>query len=185
MNWVTLLIVAVGLGMDAFAVSIAVGSRLERLTFRPLFRLSFHFGLFQFLMPVIGWLLGSSVDQYLGALSHWIAFGLLLIVGGRMIFESMKKSAGDIVPSDPTRKWSLVMLSVATSIDALAVGFGVALLEVSVWTASVIIGLVAAAMTLAGMFFGRKLGARLGSWAGVVGGALLVGIGVKTLIEHL
>lgn len=185
MNWISLLGIAVGLGMDVFAVSVAVGSRFDRLSFRPVFRLSFHFGLFQFLMPILGWAAGSTVETSLGGVGHWIAFGLLVIVGARMTYESAVREPAELPLSDPTRKWSLVMLSLATSIDALAVGFGIALLEVSVWTACMVIGVVAAAMTLVGMFFGRQLGARLGSWAGVFGGLLLIAIGIKTLVENL
>lgn len=171
--------------MDAFAVSIAVGSRFERLTIRPLFRLSFHFGLFQFLMPIIGWYAGSRIERFVDSFAPWLAFGLLAWIGIKMIRESRQPAACDLALNDPTRKWSLVMLSVATSIDALAVGFSIALLKIEVWSASVVIGLVAGAMTAIGMYFGRALGERFGRVMELAGGLILIGIGARILIQSL
>jgi putative Mn2+ efflux pump MntP len=170
--------------MDAFAVSIAVGSRLKAISFRPLFRLSFHFGLFQFMMPVIGWYFGSRIEHLMRDYDHWIAFGLLFTIGAKMIYESITKSDEDRSLKDPTRKWSLVVLSVATSIDALAVGLSIALLGIEVWTASIIIGIVACVMTAIGMVFGRNLGAIFGKRMEFIGGMILIGIGIKIVIEH-
>lgn len=183
MNWVVVLSIALGLAMDAFAVSIAVGSRLERLSFRPLFRLSFHFGLFQFLMPILGWFLGSRVERVVDSFASWLAFALLAYIGVRMIRESRMAASHNITLSDPTRKWSLVMLSLATSIDALAVGFSMALLGIDLWTAAVVIGVVACVMTAIGMSFGRALGERFGRLMELLGGLILIAIGVKTLIQ--
>lgn len=185
MTWLTTLIIAVGLGMDAFAVALAVGCRQQRLEFRPMFRLSFHFGLFQFLMPVIGWYAGTQVDQYLRAVDHWIAFGLLALIGAKMIRESFEADEDCRPQSDPTRKWTLVALSVATSIDALAVGLSMAMIGVDVWAPSAIIGVVALLMTAIGMTFGRKVGVRFGRRMELVGGLVLIGIGVKIVVEHL
>ncbi len=169
--------------MDAFAVAIATGSRLERLTFRPTFRLSFHFGLFQFLMPIIGWYGGTRIEHLIKDYDHWIAFGLLLFIGINMIRESLSKDDGAPV-KDPTRKWTLILLSIATSIDALAIGLSMALLDVDILWASVIIGVVASAMTIVGMVFGRRLGIRFGKRMGFVGAAVLIFIGTKILIDH-
>lgn len=185
MTWLTTLIIAIGLGMDAFAVALAVGARRPTLTFRPLFRLSFHFGLFQFLMPVIGWYCGSQVEVYIHDFDHWLALALLGFIGGKMIWESVSPDHTSPAPSDPTRKWSLVLLSVATSIDALAVGLSMAFLRVDIWTPSVIIGLVAATMTAVGMVFGRQLGVRFGKRMELIGGIILIGIGIKIVVEHL
>jgi putative Mn2+ efflux pump MntP len=185
MTWLTTLIIAVGLGMDAFAVALAVGSQREKLTFRPMFRLSFHFGLFQFLMPVIGWYAGTQIDQYLRAVDHWIAFALLGFIGARMIRDSFCSDEEHCAAGDPTRKWTMVALSVATSIDALAVGLSMAMIGVEVWTPAAVIGIVALVMTAAGMVFGRRLGARFGRRMELVGGLVLIGIGVKIVIEHL
>jgi putative Mn2+ efflux pump MntP len=185
MTWLTTLIIAVGLGMDAFAVALAVGCRRRTLAFRPLFRLSFHFGLFQFLMPLVGWYVGAQVDQYFLAVDHWIAFILLALIGAKMIRESFADSEDPCAAGDPTRKWSLVALSVATSIDALAVGLSMAMIGVDVWFPSVIIGIVALIMTAVGMIFGRQLGVRFGRRMELVGGLILIGIGVKIVVDHL
>jgi len=184
MSLLTIIAIAVGLGMDAFAVSIAVGSR-TKLSFRPVFRLAFHFGLFQFMMPVIGWLVGAQASKIIGSYDHWVAFGLLALIGSKMIYESFKDKSDRSDISDPTRKWQLVILSVATSIDALSVGFSLALLNVEIIYISVIIGVVAAAMTVVGMAFGRMLGLRFGRCMEFIGGLILIGIGVKILVEHL
>ena len=184
MEWFTILGIAVGLGMDAFAVSLVAGCRRSHISFRPLFRLSFHFGLFQFLMPVIGWYLGSHIEDYIKEYDHWIAFGLLFIIGAKMIKEALSSESDELSQSDLTRGWTLVMLSIATSIDALAVGLSMAFLGVDVWTPGIVIGLVAAAMTAIGMFFGRQLGTKFGRRMGLVGGLVLIGIGIKIVIEH-
>ncbi len=175
---------ALGLALDAFSVAIAVGIRLPKLSFRPIFRLSWHFGLFQCLMPILGWLAGVTVQKWVAAFDHWIAFGLLSFIGGKMIYESF--GAKDENPNaDPTRGWSLVILSVATSIDALAVGLSMAIIGVSVWIPSVIIGVVAGLMTILGMHLGRKLGSKLGHRMEFVGGVILISIGLKILLEDL
>jgi putative Mn2+ efflux pump MntP len=185
MNFLTIIGIAFGLAMDAFAVAIAVGSRLERLSFRPLFRLSFHFGLFQFMMPIIGWFIGSQVSRWIHNYDHWVAFGLLLYIGVKMIYESLKhRESGDTL-ADPTRKWSLMVLSIATSIDALAVGLSVALLNIQILFPSVIIGIVAAIMTTIGMVFGKQLGSRFGKRMEQLGGLILIAIGLKILLDHM
>lgn len=185
MNLLTIIGIAFGLAMDAFAVAIAVGSRLERPTFRPFFRLSFHFGLFQFMMPIIGWFAGNQIAKYIRDLDHWVAFGLLLFIGGKMIYESQGKHKADMAFADPTRKWTLVILSIATSIDALAVGLSIAMLNVQIFNASVIIGGVAAIMTAIGMYFGKRLGERFGKIMELSGGIILIAIGARILISHL
>jgi putative Mn2+ efflux pump MntP len=185
MNLLTIIGIALGLAMDAFAVSIAVGSNLPRVTFRHFFRLSFHFGLFQFMMPIIGWYGGTKIARFIEHFDHWVAFGLLLFIGGKMIYESFgeKESISNI--SDPTRRWSLIMLSIATSIDAFAVGLSIAMLNYEIWFASVIIGIVAALLTSLGMLFGRQLGGRFGKRMELVGGLILIGIGLKIVFGHI
>jgi putative Mn2+ efflux pump MntP len=185
MDALTLAWLAVGLGMDAFAVSIVVGSAAGRLSFRPIFRLSFHFGLFQFLMPIIGWGLGLSVASYIEAFDHWLALALLTFVGGKMIMESRSDASTPSTGGDPTRGWTLVALSVATSIDALAVGLSMAFLRVDVLTPSVIIGIVACAMTAIGMSLGSRLGRKFGRRMELIGGLVLISIGIRIVVEHL
>jgi manganese efflux pump family protein len=185
MAFVTILGLALGLAMDAFAVSIAVGSRMDRLAMRPLFRLSFHFGLFQFLMPIVGWFVGSQIARYIHRWDHWIAFALLAYIGSKMIWESWRRDETRPQVTDPTRKWSLILLSIATSIDALAVGLSIALLNVAILFPSVIIGIVAAVMTAVGMAFGRTLGARFGRGMELIGGLILIAIGLNIVIGHM
>jgi putative Mn2+ efflux pump MntP len=185
MDFLTLLGIAFALAMDAFAVALATGMNLTTLTGRHLFRLGFHFGLFQALMPVIGWLAGLTVQRQIAGWDHWIAFGLLAFVGGHMLWEAWRETEEEKSASDPTRGLSLVLLSVATSIDALAVGLSLSVLGVSIWTPALVIGLVAGALTVAGMLLGRRAGDRWGPRVEIVGGLILIGIGLKILFEHL
>lgn len=171
--------------MDAFAVAVATGIYLGKVSGRQTFRLSFHFGLFQFLMPLIGWRAGLSVVGYLRDYDHWLAFALLALLGGKMIFEAFREEESARRPSDPTRGTSLVLLSIATSVDALAVGLSLGVLRVRIWVPAVVIGLVAAALTAAGMHLGRPLGSRLGRKMEIAGGTVLIGIGAKILFQHL
>ena len=184
MDTITLLGIAVALAMDAFAVALATGLALSVMNGRHLFRLGFHFGLFQALMPVIGWLAGMTIQRWIADYDHWIAFALLAFVGGKMIYEAFFDHDQDALERDPTRGWSLVMLSVATSIDALAVGLSLALLSVSVWVPSLVIGLTAGVLTVIGMLLGRRINGIWGKRVEVFGGLVLCGIGVKILVEH-
>jgi putative Mn2+ efflux pump MntP len=181
----SLIAVAVALAMDAFAVALAAGAVLHPLSFRPCFRLAFHFGLFQALMPVIGWLAGLTVQSFAAAWSHWIAFALLLYIGGRMIYEAISAEDGQERNNDPSRGLTMVGLAVATSIDALAVGLTLAMLDVVVWVPALVIGLVACGFTVLGLFLGTRAGKRWGSRVEVAGGTLLILIGLKILLSAL
>lgn len=185
MDSLSLIALAVALAMDAFAVALAAGAILHPLTFRPCFRLAFHFGLFQAMMPVIGWLAGLTVQSFVAAWSHWIAFALLLYVGGRMIHEAVSAEEGAERANDPSRGLTMVALSVATSIDALAVGLTLAMIDVVIWIPSLVIGLVACGFTVAGLFLGTRAGKRWGKRVEVAGGVILIGIGVKILLSAL
>lgn len=178
-----LLAIALGLAMDAFSVALAAGLALKHVGPRQAFRLSFHFGLFQFLMPIVGWLAGSTVAQYIAAYDHWLAFALLTYVGGKMIWESIFDHHTKL-KGDPTRGTRLVALSVATSIDALAVGLSMALLGIPVLLPAVVIGLVAATATLVGLTIGPFAGILLGPWMERAGGVILIAIGIKIVLEH-
>lgn len=183
MDWITLIGIAVALAMDAFAVALGAGLTLSILNGRHLFRLGFHFGLFQALMPIIGWLAGMTVQQWIAAYDHWIAFSLLGFVGGKMIWEAFRENS-DEEAADPTRGMTLVMLSIATSIDALAVGLTLAMLDVSIWVPALVIGVVAGVFTVAGMLLGRRLSGLWGRRVEIFGGLVLCGIGIKILVEH-
>ena len=175
---------AVGLAMDAFAVSLGIGTTQQACTPRPIFRLSFHFGLFQFMMPVIGWLAGSRIAYLISSWDHWLAFGLLAFVGGRML-RSGFSSEEEPDPCDPSRGRTLVMLAVATSIDALAVGLSLAMLRVSILEPSIVIGVVTSSLSLGGLLLGHRLGETFGKRTEVFGGLVLIAIGLRVLLSHL
>jgi putative Mn2+ efflux pump MntP len=181
----SLLALACALAMDAFAVAIVSGIALNPLTRRQVFRLSFHFGLFQALMPSIGWIAGNALYRYISSVDHWIAFGLLAFVGGKMFLESFHQEAEKKAPSDPTKGWDLIILSIATSIDALAVGLSLAIIGQGIFKPAMIIGLVAAAFTVIGMRLGRKIGTLWGKRVEAAGGIILIAIGLRILISHL
>ena len=185
--WLFSLLIALSMAMDAFAVAVASGVSLKIVSPRQTFRLAWHFGFFQALMPIIGWSGGLTVRPLIEHYDHWVAFVLLALVGGHMILEAMDKKKEEGRPrNDPTRGLRLVMLSVATSIDALAVGLSLALLKISIWLPALVIGAVATIGTAAGLHLGKKAGAssRLGSYAEVTGGLVLIAIGLKVLYEH-
>lgn len=184
MNTLTLIGMALGLAMDALAVAVVTGVVLGGVTGRQTFRLAWHFGFFQFLMPVIGWAAGLTVERWLAAWDYWLAFGLLAVIGGKMIYEG---TAGrrEAAVRDPTRGFSLVALSVATSVDALAVGLSLGVLRVRIWYPAVVIGSTALVLTAAGIRLGPRLGVRFGGKAEIAGGAILIGIGVKILVQRL
>lgn len=181
----SIIAIAFGLAMDAFAVAIASSVSLGKVSGRQVFRLAFCFGFFQALMPLIGWLGGLTVERWVSAWDHWAAFALLAFIGGKAVATSFKKGKSGEPRRDPTRGLTLVVLSVATSIDALAVGLSFGLLEVAIWYPVTVIGLVAAAMTTMGMLLGGRLGVRFGRRAELAGGLVLIGIGVKILADHL
>jgi len=181
MDDLTLLGTAVALGMDAFAVGAAVAAGLERLTFRHTFRLTWHFGLFQSLMTFLGWLGGAGLSAFLFGMNDWIAFGLLLALGVNMIRESMSDEERTD-RFDPTRGWSLVGLSVATSIDALAVGVSLSLIGMTILKPALLIGITALLMTFAAMRLGRRAGSHLGQWAERAGGIVLILVGFRILL---
>jgi len=186
MNLLTTLLIAVGLAMDCFAVSLGIGTTRVADSPRPIFRLAYHFGFFQFLMTVLGWLVGQTIVTFVATFDHWIALGLLAFVGIRMIIEGMDlKNSEEPVRTDPSKGGTLVILSIATSLDALAVGLSLAMLSVNIWTASLTIGLVSSGFSLIGLLAGQKLGQVFGKRMEVLGGLLLIGIGIRILITHL
>ena len=189
MNLLVILGIAVGLAMDTFAVATATSVTLRKVTGRQIFRFAFHFGLFQAAMPVIGWFAGRSVYSYIAGWDHWLAFGLLSFVGGKALYEAFwgeeEETETSNTRQDPTKGTSLVMLSVATSIDALAVGLSFAALNVQIWYPVAVIGLVTAALTTTGMLVGSRLGAHFGRRVEILGGLILVAIGVNILFKHL
>ena len=180
----SLLAIALALALDAFAGAVVTGLADLPLTRRRIFRLAFHFGLFQALMPALGWAVGRAVHRFVGGVDHWIAFALLALVGFRMLWEAFRAEEERRL-GDATRGWSLVALSVATSVDALAVGLSLAMLETSILVPALVIGLVAAGLTVAGMVLGRWIGTAWGKRVEVLGGAVLIAIGIRIVWEHM
>ncbi len=189
MHIITTLGIALALAMDAFAVAIATGVNLKQVSARQTFRLSWHFGLFQALMPIIGWWLGSSIQDYVAAYAHWVAFIILALVGSNMLKEAIlaDKDKDETAPrKDSTKGMTMVILSVATSIDALAVGLSISMLRVSIAYPAMIIGIVAGLFTIVGLHLGKRV-ARLtwlSTWAEILGGLVLWIIGLNILREN-
>jgi putative Mn2+ efflux pump MntP len=181
---INILLIAVALAMDAFAVSIAAGVALKSISPRQIFRLAWHFGLFQALMPVIGWSAGLTFRSHIAPYDHWVAFALLAFVAQGMLRAAFKEESAVADAKDPTRGMTMVMLSVATSIDALAVGVSLSMVNISIWTPALIIGVVAGGFTTAGMHLGTMIGrvAQVARWAEMVGGIVLLAIGVNILL---
>ena len=186
MDIITLIGTAFALAMDAFAVAVAAGVSTKQITFRQTFRLAWHFGFFQFMMPVIGWIAGLSIRSIIEQYDHWLAFLLLLFVGGNMIREAFQHKTIEVQRNDSTKGMTLVMLSVATSIDALAVGLSFSMLKVTIWFPAVVIGIIAALCTGLGVQIGKNVGgsSHIGSYADALGGIVLIGIGMNILHQH-
>ena len=230
MDLITIFLLAVGLGLDAFSVAIGIGasnihgyeptkqdletdsatnrevsyppfcgivqlansntlrfwnwSFTNTKSWQPVLRLASSFGFFQFAMPIIGWLAGLTIANIIADYDHWVAFALLAYVGSRMIWQALKKDE-EKETDDQTKGLSLLMLSIATSIDALAVGFSFSVLKEQILFPAVIIGIVCFFMTATGMLFGKGLAGIFGKKVGIFGGVVLIAIGVKILIDHM
>jgi len=191
MEFVTLLLLALSLSFDSFAVSVSSGLMLPGIRFFKACIIAFSLAFFQAVMPLIGWLAGISIRDYLGEYDHWIAFGLLSALGVKMIIESLK-SEEQRNNFNPLKPLVLLTMSVATSIDALIVGVSFAFLEtpdrplwLSILLPVLVIGSVTFIMSMLGILFGKKAGNHLGKRMELLGGVILIGIGVKILIEHL
>lgn len=184
MSFIEILMIAVGLAMDAFAVSLGIGTTGRASRPRPIFRLSFHFGLFQAVMPVLGWLAGSTVAAYIASFDHWVALALLAFVGLRMIRSGLATDE-ESQAADPSRGGTLVMLAVATSIDAFAVGLSLAMLQVRILYPAVVIGVVTGGLSLVGLLAGGRLGRLFGKRMEILGGIILISIGLRVVISHL
>jgi putative Mn2+ efflux pump MntP len=181
-----ILAIAVALAMDAFAVAIATGICLGSIHWRQNFRLAWHFGFFQAMMPVIGWAAGLTIRDLLSHYAHWVAFGLLLFVAQGMLREAFKKDDACDTVKDPTKGWNMVMLSVATSLDALAVGLSLSMVNVTIWMPAAIIGVVACLFTTIGLHLGKHISkaASMRRLADVLGASVLLIIGLNILREH-
>ena len=182
MSTAELFIIALGLSMDAFAVSVCKGLSVQKLRLRHALLAGFYFGLFQGLMPVIGYLLGFRFENIIKEIDHWIAFVLLALIGINMIREAFGEAEEH---NDDFGVKTMLVLAVATSIDALAVGISFAFLSVDILAAAVFIGLITFALSALGTYVGHKFGERFKARAEFAGGLILVGMGLKILLEHL
>lgn len=184
MSFWEIFLLAVGVSMDAFAVSIGKGLSAKRVSWREALTVGLWFGGFQALMPVIGYYLGISFADLVTKIDHWIAFGLLLLIGGNMIRDALKGE--DDKPVDSSFAFrTMLVLAIATSIDALAVGISFAFLGTDLWRSILIIGLTTFVFSAVGLLIGKKVGSRFHAGAQILGGVILIAIGVKILVEHL
>lgn len=180
----TSLLVGIGLAMDAFAVSLGVGTGQSAPGRRSKIRLAFHFGVFQSGMTILGWLAGSTIVDLISSIDHWVAFGLLLFVGVRMIASGFHPDR-PTYQRDPSKGGLMVLLSLATSMDALAVGLSMAMMGSPVLFPAVVIGVVTFSLSLVGIFTGHRLGEQFGKRMEILGGVILIGIGLRVLWTHL
>jgi putative Mn2+ efflux pump MntP len=184
MDLLTSFFIAVGLAMDAFAVSLGIGTGRQADTRRAKFRLAFHFSIFQTGMTILGWLAGSTIVKYIAAFDHWVAAGLLTYVAVNMIRSGIHPDA-ETYQSDPSKGKILIVLSVATSLDALAVGLSMAMLKTAVWMPSIIIGVVTFLLSSVGLLAGGELGKKFGKRMEILGGLILLAIGARVVYTHL
>lgn len=179
LGWFPLLMVSIALGCDAFSVALGVAGPFRGQNFR----IAFHFGLFQGLLPLIGWAIGATVAKWIDQWDHWIAFGLLAAVGGHMLWEAFGAHDEERTTVDRSRKWSLIVLSVAVSIDAMAVGLALGVQKISPWVPCLLIGLTTGAMSLVALHLGRRLKAKFGKPAEILGGVVLIILAIKFLVD--
>jgi len=180
----SIILIGIGLSADCFAVALTVGAAGKTFSARNMLKVALAFGIFQMAMPLLGWLVGQTVVEFISQYDHWLAFALLAFIGGKMIIEFIRN--GHEAESVDISKWlTLVTLAIATSIDALAVGLSFALLKINILIAAGIIGLVAFSVSAFSFWLGRKVSALVGRWALLAGGLILIGIGVRILLTHM
>jgi len=185
MSYQEIFFIGVGLSMDAFAVALCKGLNMRKVNYWHTAVIALFFGGFQAIMPFLGWALGKQFKGYIVSVDHWIAFALLLYIGGKMIYESRK---GDEKEEDREERLDLkelTIMAVATSIDALAVGITLAFLEVSIFSSITIIGITTFCLSIVGVMIGNRFGMKFKAKAEIAGGAILILIGIKILLEHL
>ncbi|SDB98795.1 Putative Mn2+ efflux pump MntP [Sanguibacter gelidistatuariae] len=185
MSFWPLFLIALGVSADAFAVALGKGLHMKKFNLRHAIIIAVTFGLFQAVMPLLGWLLGTQLSDYITSIDHWVAFGLLAGIGGKMLWEAFSSHEDTEKDSDALDVRELLVLAVATSIDALAVGISFAFLSVSIGGAATLIGVTTMVTAFVGIVLGRRMGARFGAPAEIAGGLILCFIGLHILLEHL
>jgi putative Mn2+ efflux pump MntP len=184
-DFLSILLIAIGLSADCFAVALSGGISNINHTWPRILRISFSFGLFQALMPILGWLAGKTVVEVIADYDHWVAFSLLVIVSGRMLWESFRPERSEDKDVDITKGFLLITLSLATSIDALAVGLSFAFLDINIALASPTIGAVAFLVTTIGFILGKKVSKLIGKRAETIGALILLAIAFRILLSHI
>ena len=188
MGFIEFFLTGIGLSMDAFAVAICKGLGMRKVNYKQMLLIALFFGGFQALMPLLGWLLGRQFEQYITSVDHWIAFTLLVLIGANMLREARKgddTTDAETVYDAPLPLGQLLLMAIATSIDALAVGISFAFLGVNIWLAIATIGTTTFLISAAGVFIGNRFGNRYEKRATIAGGIILILLGVKILLEHL
>lgn len=184
MNILTIFLIAIGLSFDTFAVSVSSGLLKKEIEFFNATKIAFTLAFFQGLMPMIGWMTGLIIKDYISSIDHWIAFGLLTVLGTKMIRESFK----NVDPKkciNPLKLKIMVTMAIATSIDALIVGISFSIINIPILVSVIIIGAVTFIVSMLGILFGKKTAGALGKKMEIFGGIILIGIGIKILIQHL
>jgi len=182
-QFITFLFIGIGLSFDSFAVSVSCGLMKQEIRFKQAVPIAFSLAFFQAVFPVLGWLAGKTIHQFISAFDHWIAFGLLAFIGIKMMVEGIKPN-GTLQNFNPFRKRVIISLSIATSIDALVVGLSFGFLEMPILFPVLIIGAVTFIASMLGMLFGKNIPAKRSKQSLILGGIILFGMGVKILIEH-
>ncbi len=183
MSLFLIILIALGLSIDSFAVSIANGLSIKNIQLKEKLKIALSLAVFQSFMPVLGWYAGIKVVDYIKSLDHWIAFGLLGFIGTKMIIESFSNK--EITKNFKLTTSTLIIQSVATSIDALAIGLSFAILDIKILIPVIIIGIVTFLASILGLQIGKYLGLKFGKYVEIISGIVLISIGVKILIEHL
>ncbi|MEI6764954.1 MAG: manganese efflux pump MntP family protein [Bacteroidota bacterium] len=184
MDLLSIILIAIGLSADTFAVSVSTGLVVNNIRFWQGVRFALVMAILQTLMPFAGWFAGSQVASYISNYDHWIAFGLLSVLGIKMILESFKKDKEES-SFNPLKLTVMLGIAIATSIDALVVGVSFAMIQMNIYLSILIIGFVTFLVSMIGMLFGKKVGSRFGKRMEIIGGIILIGIGVKILLSHL
>lgn len=184
MNLITIILTSFALAMDAFAVSVGGGISLKKPTLKDAVIIATFFGIFQFFMPLIGWVASLSFREFIVSFDHWIAFGLLALIGGKMLYESFQDEEEE-ESTDFRNLYVLLTLAIATSIDALAVGVSFSVINTPIFLSVITIGIITFIISFLGVFIGDKFGHLFEKQAEIIGGLVLIGIGIKILFEHL
>lgn len=190
MGLVSTTLLAFSMSTDAFAASLCKGTCMQQPRFSTAIKTGLVFGVIEMISPLIGWLMGMGASQLVRDWDHWVIFTLLLLLGGRMVLAGLKPQAEDDdrccgTSSSSTSWWLIVATAIATSLDAMAVGIGLAFMDVNIWLTALAIGLATTIMSTTGVMIGRKVGAVVGQRAEIVGGLILIGVGCITLYHHL